>query len=315
MLPLETVGAVILVYYTFLVGLEVDLKPMTKCYNKKAMIVAMSGIIFTFPIGFGLYYLLVTDMGLKSLSPANKEKHMRGAIFWGITLCCSSEFPEIAKILSDLKLLLTENGQLALASSLITDLFSWTLLLLVLTQLHYASYASLFIAITVVLLCFFVVHPFAKWLIKAIGTGDREFLESQVVFLLNVVILIGLVSDGLGATSIVGAFFLGVIIPKGSLNNAVQDKVFDFVSVFMMPLFFLIVGERTMIQYMVLDTRWITVVIVVVLAFVVKMVTIFVASWFYQMPVMEGLSLALLMNTKGTLPVIILYTARDRLVS
>jgi len=316
LLPLETVGALTLVYYVFLVGLEVDLKPITRFYyNKKAMVVAIAGVVFTLPVGAGLYYLLVTDMGQKSLQHSDSDKHMRGAVFWGMTLSCSSEFPEVAKILSDLKLLLTENGQLALTSSLINDLFSWTLLLMVLTQFYYASFWSLLVVVAFELLCFYLVHPFANWLIKKVGNGDREFVETQVMFLLHMVLVIGLISHELGAHSITGAFFLGVIIPKGALNNAVQDKVFDFVSAFMMPLFFIIVGERTIIQDLALDTHWLTVVIVIVLAFLVKMVFVFAVSWLYQMPLMEGLSLALLMNTKGTMPLIILYTAMDRLVS
>lgn len=316
MLPLETMGAITLVYYAFLLGLELDLKPITRFYyNKKAIVVALAGLVFSLPVGIGLYYLLITDMGRKSLSSLDSDKNMRGAIFWGLILSCSSEFPEVAKILSDLKLLLTENGQLTLTSSLINDLFSWTLLLLVLTQLYYASLLSLFVILVLVLVCFYVIHPLAKWLVKKFGNGDREFVETEVVFLLHVVLFIGLVFDGLGAHSVTGAFFLGVIIPKGSLNNAVQDKVFDFVSVFMMPLFFLIIGERTNLQDLVLDTHWITVVVVIVLAFLVKLVSVFAVSWIYQMPHMEGLTLALLMNTKGTMPLIILYTAMDRLVS
>lgn len=316
MFPLETLGALALVYYVFLLGLELDLKPITRFYyNKKAIVVALAGLVFSLPIGIGLYYLLITDMGRKPLSCLDNDKHMRGAIFWGLTLSCSSEFPEVAKILSDLKLLLTENGQLALTSSLINDLFSWTLLLLVLTQLYYASFLSLFVILVLVLACFYALHPLAKWLVRKFGNGDREFVESEVVFLLHVVLLIGLVFDGLGAHSITGAFFLGVIIPKGSLNNAVQDKAFDFVSMFMMPLFFLIIGERIHIEELALETHCITVVIVIVLAFLVKLVCIFAVSWMYQMPYMEGLSLALLMNTKGTMPLIILYTATDRLVS
>ncbi|CAL5193114.1 unnamed protein product [Lathyrus oleraceus] len=314
MLPLETMGAITLVYYAFLLGLELDLKPITRFYyNKKAIVVALAGLVFSLPVGIGLYYLLITDMGRKSLSRLDSDKNMRGAIFWGLILSCSSEFPEVAKILSDLKLLLTENGQLTLTSSLINDLFSWTLLLLVLTQLYYASLLSLFVILVLVLVCFYVIHPLAKWLVKKFGNGDREFVETEVVFLLHVVLFIGLVFDGLGAHSVTGAFFLGVIIPKGSLNNAVQDKVFDFVSVFMMPLFFLIIGERTNLQDLVLDTHWITVVVVIVLAFLVKLVSVFAVSWIYQMPHMEGLTLALLMNTKGTMPLIILYTAMDRL--
>ncbi|XP_045795597.1 cation/H(+) antiporter 15-like isoform X1 [Trifolium pratense] len=314
LLPLETVGALTLVYYVFLVGLEVDLKGIKRCYfNKKAMIVTFTGIFFTLPIGMLLYYLLVTDMGHKKLSPLETDKHMSGALIWGMTLSCSSEFTEIVKILSDLKLLLTDNGQLAITSILINDLFSWTLFMLGLTQLIYASFVSILIIVVLVLVYVYVIHPFAKWLVKKFSKADREFRVTQVVFLLHVVLVIGLITDGLGSHSITGAFFLGVVIPKGALNNAVQDKVYDFVSAFMMPLFFLMVGERTNIQDLALNTRWLTVVIVIMLALLVKMVFVFAVSRMYRMPLMEGLSLALLMNTKGTMPLIILYSAIDRL--
>ncbi|GAU38585.1 hypothetical protein TSUD_322620 [Trifolium subterraneum] len=307
-------GALTLVYYVFLVGLEVDLKSIKKCYfNKKAMVVTFTGIVFTLPTGMWLYYFLVTDMGHKNMSPIGADKHMKGALIWGMTLSCSSEFPEIVKILSDLKLLLTDNGQLAITSILINDLFSWTLFMLVLTQLIYVSFESLLIIVVVVLVSVYVIHPFAKWLVKKFSNADRELRETQVVFLLNVVLVFGLIFDGLGSHSITGAFFLGVIIPKGALNTAVQDKVYDFVSAFMMPLFFLMVGERTNIQDLALNTSWLTIVVVIVLAFLVKMVFVFAISRIYRMPLMEGLCLALLMNTKGTVPLIILYSAMDRL--
>ncbi|TKY62893.1 Cation/H(+) antiporter 15 [Spatholobus suberectus] len=308
MVPLETVGAVILVYYVFMLGLEIDFKPITRLHHKAAL-VAIAGTIFTSPIGCGLYFMLVTDMGRKSLSHVN----VKGATLWGITLSCSSEFPEIAKILSDLKLLLTENGQLALTACLINDLFSWTLLVLALTHFYYASLTSLVITVVLVLVCFFALHPFFKWLFNNVGMRDREFLESQVIFVLHIVLVFGFLADGLGVLSITGAFFLGVVIPQGALNNAVQDKVQDFVAVFMMPLFFVAVGERIKVQDFALDTHGSTVVVVVVLAFVAKIVCTMAVSWFFQMPHMEGLSLALLMNTKGTMPLIILCTGRDRL--
>jgi len=312
MIPLETVGSLVLVYYMFLVGLEIDLKPI-RTVNRKTQVIAIAGSIFPIPIGVGLYYMLVTDMGRKPLSSDNVRP--KGAILWGLTLSCSSEFSEIAKILSDLKLLLTENGQLALTASLLNDLVSWTLLVLALTQFYNPSVLSFFITVVVVVLCFLALYPLFKWLFNNVRMADKEFLESQVIFVLHVVLVIGLLTDGLGVLSITGAFFLGVVIPQGALSNAVQDKVQDFVGVFMMPLFFVVVGERIKIQDLALQTHWTTVMAVIVLALVTKIVCTMAVTWFYQIPHMEGLSLAMLMNTKGIMPLIILCTGRDRLVS
>ncbi|KAL9331382.1 hypothetical protein ACSQ67_000992 [Phaseolus vulgaris] len=257
MIPLETMGSLALVYYVFLVGLEIDLKPI-RTLNKKTKLIAIAGTVFPIPIGFGLYYMLATDMGRKPLSSDNVRP--KGAILWGLTLSCSSEFPEIAKILSDLKLLLTENGQLALTASLLNDLVSWTLFVLTLTQFYHASVITFLITVVILLLCFLALHPLFEWLFNNVGMADKEFLESQVIFVLHVVLVIGLLTDGLGVLSITGAFFLGVVMPQGRLTMRCRTRC---------------------------RILW--------------------------MPHMEGLSLAVLMNTKGIMPLIILCTGRDRL--
>ena len=310
-------GAVILVYYVFLVGLDMDLRPIRTCHNKKAIVVAVASVIFSVPTGFGLYYLLLTNMGTKSMPHKDTISHVRGAIIWAATLSCS-EFPEIANILSGLKLLLTENGQLALTASLFSDLLSCIFFVMTATEIYRASSLSFACSVAFVLACFLVFLPLARWIFNKIGagTGDRDFLESQVVFMLHMVLVFGFVSDGLGATSVTGAFLLGVIMPKGVVNNALQDKVLDFMGSVMLPLFFAAIGERLTIQHLALGISWLTVVVVVVLACMAKVLpTLVVMRIYYQMPLKDGLSLGALMNTKGPLSLIILSIARDRVVS
>ena len=123
----------------------------------------------------------------------------------------------------------------------------------------------------------------------------------------------GLLTDGLGMHSIIGAFFLGVVIPQGALNNAVQDKAHDFVASFMMPLFFVTVGERIRIQDLALDTHFTTMVVVVLLAFVAKIVCTMAVSiiWpFYGCEVYLELKLSFPMSFKFPFMVIAMCFAK-----
>ncbi|KAF7801461.1 cation/H(+) antiporter 15-like [Senna tora] len=313
LMALETVAALTLVYYMFLIGLEMDLKPITRSGNKRAVIVAIVNILFSLPVGFGLYYLFLTNLGSKPMPVPTGMPHYQGALLWGITLSCS-EFPEIAKILANLKLVLNENGQLALTSALTTDLFSWIFLIIAITAFHSGSVLSVLSTFIFLLICFFLIHPLAKWLFHKIGTNkDRDFAEDQVFFLLHMVLLFGLLTDGLGAHSITGAYVLGAITPKGAITSAIQDKVLDFVTAFMMPIYFAVVGQRIHMEDLALNIDWTTIVVILLLAFVAKILSTFLVCMFYRMPPMEGLSLGLLMNTKGVVAIIVLTNARDML--
>lgn len=312
-MALETVASLTLVYYMFLIGLDVNLKPLNRSGNKKAVVIATVNTLFGLSVGFGLYFLLLTNLGRKPMPTPDGMPHIYGAILWGIALSCS-EFAEIAKILANLKLVLNENGQLALTSALANDLFSWIFLVIAIAAFHSGSMLSVFSTMFFLLLCFFVIHPFAKWLLHKVGTKDRESIETQVFFILHVVLLFGFIGDGLGAHSITGAYVLGAITPKGVITSVIQDKCLDFVTGFMMPIFFAVLGQRIHLEDIALGIHWTTVVVVILLAIMAKILSTFFVTMFYRMPTMEGLSLGLLMNTKGAIAIITLTNARDMLV-
>ncbi|KAK4272331.1 hypothetical protein QN277_020902 [Acacia crassicarpa] len=313
LMALETVAALTLVYYMFLIGLEFDVRPIRRTGNKKAIVVAIASIIFSVPFGIGLYYLLLSDLGRKPMPPTiTGTRHFPGAMLCGMALSCS-EFPEIARILTSLKLVLNENGQLALTSALINDVFSWIFLVLSISALHAASGASIASTLVFLLIGVFVVHPLAKWLFQKVGTKDKDSIDSQVVFLLHMILLFGFLADGMGAHSITGAYVFGVITPKGIISKAVQEKVLDFVTAFMMPVFFAVLAERIHVEDFALGIHWTSVAVIVLLAFTAKILSTLAVCTLYRMPLKEGFSLGVLMNTKGIVSIIILTIGRDML--
>ncbi|KAJ7955813.1 cation/H(+) antiporter 15-like [Quillaja saponaria] len=308
MVTLETVANLGLLYYMFLIGLESDVKPVLRA-AKKSYSIAISGIIIPAAMGYGLFQFLQ----LKSESPAKtSDLRFRGSMFWAISLA-NSNFPDLAKTLINLKLLRSKIGQIALTSSLATDFASWVLLLIALATLHDGYTYAMASGFVFIIFCFFVIRPVLKWLLENTA-NDENYNESHVQCILFGVIMCGFCTDALGAHAMTGAYILGVILPKGELKDLLLEKVEDFVSEIMLPLFFLVVGLRFNVVFLAAKIDGRVIVLIILLSMTAKILSTLFISWLHQMPFVDGLSLGVLMNTKGILTLITLSSGRDLLV-
>lgn len=297
LMTLETAANLSMVYYMFLVGLETDFSLILRA-GKQAYSVALAGFVFAMPAGYGLFY---------KLQPHSKKRG--GDIFWAVALACTN-FPDLARILADVKLLRSDFGRTALTSALISDLCCWVLMVLSMAVLREGKYISLASTTVFILICVFAVRPALKWIISH-RAKEEDYNEFHVCLALTGAILFGFISDACGAHSIAGAFMLGVVMPKGELKETIMEKVEEFVSGVVMPLFFLVIGLRVNVAQMAYNTSWPNVCLVIALAFVPKIVSTFFVSLLYKMPALDSLALGLLMNTKGMLSIIILSSGRD----
>lgn len=114
---LETFANLALVYNIFLLGLGMDLR-MVRITELKPVIIAFTGLLVALPVGAFLYYL-----------PGNghPDKIISGCVFWSVALACTN-FPDLARILADLKLLRSDMGRTAMCAAIVTDLCTWVLL-------------------------------------------------------------------------------------------------------------------------------------------------------------------------------------------
>ncbi|XP_025012783.2 cation/H(+) antiporter 15 [Ricinus communis] len=300
---LDTMGQLGLVYYMFLVGLEMDLT-LLKHIEKKALYNAVVTILFPLGMGIGLFFLLDHYRDEKVVG-------MGGAI-WALTLTVTS-FPDLARVLSDMKLLHTDIGRLALSSAVVCDLVAWALLVLAITMVNQHFYfLNVFVMVGFVLFCWFVVRPALSWIIRlnnsSNGGMDHELL---IYFILGGVVIFGFVTDACGSRSMVGAFMFGLIIPKGELGIRLIEKLEDLVTGILLPAFYWTNGLK--IHFHTLNDRVniIVVPIIIVLACTTKIISAFIFSIVQGMSAREGITLGVLMNTKGVLALIIMNVGRD----
>ncbi|KAK8480388.1 hypothetical protein V6N11_041866 [Hibiscus sabdariffa] len=110
---LETMANLGVTFYMFLVGLEMDLTPLRKI-ERTALTVAIAGIVLPVAVGVGVHTIVLK---LRE----NIDVPEMGAYFWSIALSHTS-FPDLARILSDLKLMYTDLGKTALTAALVNDI-------------------------------------------------------------------------------------------------------------------------------------------------------------------------------------------------
>lgn len=302
LMSLETMGNIGLIYFLFLLGLEMDITTIARV-GKKPLAIAITGTVFPFLIGLAAYYLLLPQFG---------KDFQLGSIVWATCLTVTS-LPVTAQILANLKLLSTDIGKTTISAALANVITSWILATIMIAMGSNLKKAPWILISTLgfVLLCFFVIRPIITWTIRRTQKGG-SYSEETICIILTAVLGCGMATDILGTTSMVGAFVFGIVIPSGLLGPRFLEVLKGFVEDVLMPIFFTMSGLRTNLDALGSTSSWVLVAAVVALVSLGKVVTTLVVSLLYGMKFRDGMALGVLMNTKGLLAIIAINTGRDR---
>ncbi|KAI3468920.1 hypothetical protein Pfo_025583 [Paulownia fortunei] len=305
---LETMANVGLLYFLFLVGVEMDIA-VIKRTGKRALAIAIAGMILPFLIGVSFAFMLHQSSEYVRLGTF--------ILFLGVALSVTA-FPVLARILAELKLLNTDIGRIAMSAALINDMCAWILLAfaIALAENEAVSLASIWVILSsavFVVFCVYVIRPLIAWMIRRTPEGE-SVNEFYVCLILTGVMISGFITDAIGTHSVFGAFVFGLVIPNGPLGVTLIERLEDFVSGLLLPLFFAISGLKTDITSIKGFTTWAILAIVIILACAGKIAGTLLVSLYYKVPFYDGLTLGFLMNTKGLVEMIVLNVGKDQKV-
>ncbi|XP_022972726.1 cation/H(+) antiporter 20-like [Cucurbita maxima] len=316
---LETVASIGLLFFLFLVGLELDLSSVRRS-GRRAFGIAVAGIAVPFLSGTGVAFVL-----RKTVDGADNVGYWQFVVFIGVALSITA-FPVLTRILAELKLLTTEVGEIAMAAAAFNDMAAWILLALAIAltgndnsvTVQRSSLVSVWVLLSgagFVVFMMTVVRPGMKWVGQRCSYEDDAVEEGYVCLTLIGVLVCGFVTDLIGIHSIFGGFVFGLTVAKeGRFAERLIERIEDFVSGLLLPLYFASSGLKTNVTKINGGKSWGLLALVISTACAGKILATFAAAMAFFMPAREAMALGLLMNTKGLVELIVLNIGKEKKV-
>lgn len=298
---LSVLGNLGLLSFMFLVGLELDLSAL-RGHSRTAVVVSQAGIAL--PLGLGT--LLALGM-YDTFAPTGVDK-LPFVLFIAVSMSITA-FPVLARILTDRGLYATPLGSLAMACAAVDDVSAWCLLALVAAvgtsgSPEQAAMTALW-SLVFVAAMMYLVRPVLARLVRRAG---RVAESTVLVVVFGGLCLSAFVTDGIGIHALFGAFFFGVVTPRGS--RAVElsaARLRAFTVPVLLPLFFVSTGLRTDVSLLTGDTQqWLWAGAVFAVAVIGKWGGSTAAARLSGESWREAMSIGALMNCRGLTELVVL---------
>lgn len=167
--------------------------------------------------------------------------------------------------------------------------------------------------VSFVLFMVFVVQPAIVWVVRRTPEGET-MNEAYICLILVGVLASSFIADSIGLRASLGAFVFGVVIPPGPLANAITEKVEDITTGLFLPLFFAVTGLRANVLKVSTSEQW-PLLVVLFISAIVKAVATWLVAVAYDFPSRDGVLIALLMNIKGVLDIVMLNRLFEKKVN
>lgn len=299
---LNVLSQVGLIFFMFLIGLELDPKYL-KGNLDIAILTSHVSILTPFSLGSLLALLLYPLVSNGTVS------FTAFALFLGAAMSITA-FPVLARIITENNLQGTRLGTLALTCAAVDDVTAWCLLALAIAVTRTNSMAGAIPTIIESLLYIVLMCTVVRWFLQRLSNHyNRTGRLTQFVLagIYMGVVASALITEFIGIHLIFGAFLLGAVMPKNpGLIREIAQKTEDFVLIFLLPIFFAYSGLKTQIGLLNQPELWLLCLAVLLVAIVGKYVGTYIAARVCGINNREASALGWLMNTRGLTELIVL---------
>ncbi len=296
-----------LIFFMFIIGMELDTHSFKKSANT-AILISIASIIIPFISGIILAFYLYDLFSLENI------RFTSFALFMGITMSITA-FPILARIVQERRLTKTLVGTMAISVAAIGDVVAWCILAVVIAVVKAGDISHSFITIILSVLYIFFMYAVIKPLMFRIGRvyASRETMSRPIVAFIFLLILVSaLITKAIGIHALFGAFMAGVVMPENlSFRRVFTEKIEDISLVILLPLFFVSTGLRTEIGLISSLHLWVVCLLITLTAILGKFGGTLIASRYAGLSWNNSLALGVLMNAKGLMELIVLNIGYD----
>ncbi len=300
---LFTVGWLGVMLLLVVTGFETDLTLIARL-GRAVFWVAAGSLVVPFAFGLAGGFLAPDELVGED---ATREVF---ALFLAAALTISA-LPVIAKILSDLRLLRRNFGQLTLAVAMANDVLGWVLLGLIagLASSGAIDLRSLAMTLGGLLVFLGVAAAVGQRIVDGVlqamrrhGVGVGGWVTMSIVIALG----LGAITQALGVEAVLGAFIAGILLGRSRYaRHDVEEQLETITASFLAPIFFATAGLRVDISLLGDPTVALWAVIVVALATLSKFVGSLLGARIAGLDRREGIALGTALNARGALEIVI----------
>ena len=307
MAGLSLVAQLGLVFFMFLVGLEFDTR-LLKGKGHQSLAISWASIVAPFGLG-ALLAVPLHESG--HFAPAGVA-FVPFALFLGAAMSITA-FPVLARILAERGVLRTRIGAVTLSCAAVDDVTAWCILAFVVSIARAEGLVSGIVTTVLSLVFIAVVWWGVRPLLQRLGPRQGQAISAETVAIaFFLVLLSATTTEVIGIHALFGAFLLGAVMPRGGgLTHALTEKIEDFVTIVLLPLFFAYSGLRTKIGLLDDWNDWAWCGVVVFVACLGKFGGSAIAARLVGMKWREASAIGVLMNTRGLMELIVLNVGLD----
>lgn len=308
--PVTIMSQIGLILLMFQIGLDFDFSHLQERRNAKAVVlVAALGLVVPFLLG-----LAVGRASHEALAP---EVNPLGYSLFLATALSITAVPVLGRIMVEFGLTRTPLGVITITAAAINDVVGWvTLAAITALTLSAFSFSDMLrnlgwlLVYTVV--CWWGLRPALRWLLARYVSHADDLPQTLLAILLALIFLSAMATYQIGIFAIFGGFMLGVLLhEEHAFVAAWKAKIADFVSVFFLPIFFTYTGLRTNIGALDSGHLWLWCLIVLGAATLGKFGGCYLGARWAGRPATESHIIAVMMNTRGLMELIVINVGYD----
>ncbi|CAK8566427.1 unnamed protein product [Lathyrus sativus] len=295
-LILNTVATFCVNFFYFICCVKMDAGTMLKT-EKQAITIGISVFAFAFLIPLGLSFALTSFVSM--------DKTLATALPLIAVSQSFTVFISISVLLTELKILNTNVGRLALSSAMFTDVVSIPVITLIFAVIQVKTSNKSMVTLVWILLSigallvviFYVMRPTIVWYVGRLN--GKPIDEFCIVCIILCVLFTSFCSEIIGQHYSMGPIFFGLAFPEGPpLGSTLISKMETLSGGFLYPLYLAVSGLQTDIFKINFQATWIITVIVIV-AFVAKIIAVILPGYYYNVPMKDCVLIGLVLNGRG----------------